>query len=146
MGSVVSQVEAPFSWESSTERRSEVKRLFCRSLAFSSCFQFLVCLRSLLMCCCNEWQSPSWCSWLIIHSTSGPLICCEEFRCSLAESTGFVRPRPPSHAGRANNSRICSPGGGCPVSAGIKCECIACSKGFSTSAAWCSSQSVTLRR
>ena len=31
----------------------------------------------------------------------------------------FVKPRPPSRAGNANISRVCSPGGGCPVSAGI---------------------------
>ena len=45
-------------------------------------------------------------------------------RCSLADVVGLINPRPPSRAGSANSSRVCSPGGGCPVSAGMTCELI----------------------
>ena len=56
----------------------------------------------------------------MIRSTSGALICCEAARWSFTEAAGFVRSRPPSLAGNANSFRVCSPGGGCPVRAGIK--------------------------
>ena len=56
----------------------------------------------------------------MIKSTSEVLISCEAACCSFAEAMGLVKPSPPSHAGNANISRMCSPGGGCPVSAGIK--------------------------
>ena len=82
----------------------------------------------------------------MIQSTSGALICCEAAHCSFAEVAGLVRPKPPSHAGSANISRICSPGGGCPVSAGIKCHCewIAfSSRNSRASSGWCSSQLVS---
>ena len=67
----------------------------------------------------------------MIRSTSGALICCVAARCSFAEVAGLVRPKPPSCAGSDNIPRVCSPGGGCPVSAGIKCEWIAFSKIYS---------------
>ena len=43
---------------------------------------------------------------------------------SLADVGGLVSPKPPSRVGSANNSRMCSPGGDCPVSAGMKREWI----------------------
>ena len=56
----------------------------------------------------------------MIWSTSGALICCDVACCSFAVIVGFVNPRPPSRAGSANISRVCIPGGGCPVSDGMK--------------------------
>ena len=83
----------------------------------------------------------------MIWSTSGALICCEAVRCSFAEVVGFDKPRPPSRAGSANISRVCSRGGGCPVSAGIKRDQIDLSKDSKTmSSSWFSSQSVILKR
>lgn len=46
-----------------------------------------------------------------------------------ADSLGTGKPKPPSLAGSADNSCVCSLAGGCPVSAGIKCDWIAISKG-----------------
>jgi len=144
MGSAVNQVEAPFSWESSKEHG--VVWLCWNSFASSFCFVHLVCWILLLMLCWTEWQLPNWWSWLMIRSTSGALIYCEAACCSFAEAAGFVKPKPPSHAGSANISRICSPGGGCPVSAGIKSEWIAFSRDSRMSSDWFSSQSVTLKK
>jgi len=146
MGSAVNQVEAPFSWESSMERWWGVGRLCWSSFASSFCFVHLVCWILLLMLCWTEWQLPNWwSSWLMIRSTSGALIYCEAACCSFAEAAGFVKPKPPSHAGSANISCICFPGGGCPVCAGIKSEWIAFSRDSRMSSDWFSSQSVTLK-
>ena len=82
----------------------------------------------------------------MIRSTSGALICCEAARWSFTEAAGFVRPRPTSLAGNANSSRTFSPGGGCPVRAGIKCDLIAFSRDSTMSLSWFSSQSVILSR
>ena len=46
----------------------------------------------------------------------------------LATVTGFMRPKPPSLAGSANNTQTSSPGGGCPVSAWMKRDWIAFSR------------------
>ena len=56
----------------------------------------------------------------MIRSTSGALICCEIACCSVAEVAGMISPRPLSHAGSASSFHVFSPGGDCPVSAGMK--------------------------
>ena len=71
------------------------------------------------------------------------LICSEAACCSFAEVTGLVRSKPPSCAGSANMSHICSPEGGSPVSTAIKCEWIAFSKDSRSSSSWYSPQSVS---
>ena len=82
----------------------------------------------------------------MIWSTSGTQTSFEAAHCSFAEAMGFIRPRPPSRAGSANISHVCSPGGGCPVSAGIKRDWIVFSRESRMPSHWFPSHSVTLRR
>ena len=65
---------------------------------------------------------------------------------SLFDEVGLINPRPPSRAGSANSSRMCSPGGGCPVSVGMKCELIVFSRDSRACFDSLSSQSITLRQ
>ena len=113
---------------------------------------------SVLLCLSLHYVSPLgifWCSAGVSGncSTGGPGWWSDQqvghwsARCSFAEITRSVRPKPPSHAGSASTSRIiCSPGGGCPVSAGINREWITFSRDSRTSSIWFSSQLVTLKR
>ena len=55
---------------------------------------------------------------------------CEVACCSSAMATGLISPKPPSLAGNASISRARWPGEGCPVSAGMKCDCITNSSGW----------------
>ena len=50
------------------------------------------------------------------------------------------------HGGNANNSHVCSPGGGCPVRAGMKCDWMAFSKDSRMPSGGFFPQSVTLKR
>ena len=141
-GSAV-QVEAPFSWESSIECWRGNGRLSWRFWASSFCF---ICWILLLILSWTEWQLFNQWSWLIIQSTRGALICCDTAHCSFAKTNGFFEPRPPSLASSASSSRVSSSGGGYPVSAGMKHNCIAFSRDSKVPLNWSSSQSVTLKR
>ena len=66
--------------------------------------------------------------------------------CSTEVAAGLIKPSPPRRTGSAGSSRTRSPGGVCPVSAGMNCDWIADSNGWRSSVAESASQSVTRRR
>ena len=74
MGNAVSQMEVPFSWESSLKHWRGDGKLCWSPLASSFYFVHLMYWICLLKLCWSEWQLSNWQSWLMIWSTSGALI------------------------------------------------------------------------